>query len=211
MPGLYWNTVNGLLKNILQSTMGAPEFDAFRLVGGTSLSLQFGHRLSIDIDLFTEEAYESIDFNAIDKFFKNNYPYATTNGGQIAMGTSYFAGTSEREAVKIDIYYVDPFIRPVVSKESIRLASVEDIIAMKLEIISRRGRKKDFWDLHELSDWYDIATMITFHRERYPYNHDEDLIRAGLIDFTEADDDFDPECLKGKHWELIKLDFVTWV
>lgn len=52
MPQLYWNTISDILKEILLATMNAPEFDAFRLVGGTSLSLQIGHRMSVDIDLF---------------------------------------------------------------------------------------------------------------------------------------------------------------
>jgi hypothetical protein len=50
--------------------------------------------------------------------------------------------------------------------------------------------------------------MIELHKTRYPYNHDEGLIRANFTNFTIADDDFDPICLKGKYWELIKYDFV---
>lgn len=50
---LYYNTVNELLKQILLTLMSAEVFAPFRLVGGTALSLQLGHRMSIDIDLFT--------------------------------------------------------------------------------------------------------------------------------------------------------------
>jgi hypothetical protein len=83
---------------------------------------------------------------------------------------------------------------------------------MKLDVVSRGGRKKDFWDLHELAvDHYDISAMISFHRERYPFGHNEELIRRQLINFKLADDDFDPHCLRGKHWELIKLDFTEWM
>ena len=196
---------------MLKETMDATVFKAFRLVGGTALSLQLGHRESADIDLFTSSAYGSMDFNAIDRFLKKRFPYTTTNSGQIAIGTSYFVGSNEREAVKIDIYYTDPFIRPFIHTDSIRLASIEDIIAMKLEVISGGGRKKDFWDLHELTDYYDIPEMIGFHKERYPFNHNESMIRKKLTDFDQADDDFNPKCLRGKHWELIKLDFSQWM
>lgn len=65
---LYWNTVNDNLKQALLFLMEAPIFDQFRLVGGTSLSLQVGHRMSVDIDLFTDSPYRSIDFNQIDNF-----------------------------------------------------------------------------------------------------------------------------------------------
>jgi Nucleotidyl transferase AbiEii toxin, Type IV TA system len=208
MAELYWNTVNDLLKKTLVTAMSSATLSSFRLVGGTSLSLQLGHRISVDIDLFTDAPYDSIDFNAIDSFFRSTFPYVSTNPGQVGMGTSYFLGASERDTIKIDLYYTDPFIRPGLNIENIRLANVEDIIAMKMDVISRGGRKKDFWDLHELVDDYDIPTMIKFHKERYPYSHDENLLKAKLIDFSLADSDFEPTCLKGKHWELIKLDFI---
>ncbi|UOB17877.1 nucleotidyl transferase AbiEii/AbiGii toxin family protein [Abyssalbus ytuae] len=53
MP-LHLNTVSDLLWESLNTLMTIEEFNSFRLVGGTSLSLQQGHRESIDIDLFTE-------------------------------------------------------------------------------------------------------------------------------------------------------------
>lgn len=62
---LYYNTVNDLLKGCLMSLMAAKEFDSFRLVGGTSLSLQLGHRISVDIDLFTDAPYGTVDFASL--------------------------------------------------------------------------------------------------------------------------------------------------
>lgn len=63
---LHYNTFNNVLKNSLITLMNSKEFDQFRLVGGTALSLQLGHRLSVDIDLFSDAPYGSIDFKAID-------------------------------------------------------------------------------------------------------------------------------------------------
>ncbi len=60
--------MNGLLKNSLQILMESDVFENFRLVGGTSLSLQLGHRISVDIDLFSDAHYGSIDFKKIDFF-----------------------------------------------------------------------------------------------------------------------------------------------
>jgi len=91
------------------------------------------------------------------------------------------------------------------------MATVEEIIAMKLEVISRMGRKKDFWDIHELKDNYTIAAMFAFHEKRYPYTHDRAVLLQNFTDFSEADDDFEPDCLRGKHWELIKLDLTEFV
>ena len=91
------------------------------------------------------------------------------------------------------------------------MARMEDIVAMKLDIIGRGGRKKDFWDLHELQSHFDIPTMLELYQERYPYGQPREKIQKGFINFKNADDDFDPICLLGKHWELIKLDFIQWM
>lgn len=207
---VYWNTVTGRLKVTLTQLMENPLFDPFRLVGGTALSLQRGHRISVDIDLFTDAHYDSIDFKEIDAYLRRTYEYVSPAvlPDVLAMGQSYIMGESEEDAIKLDLYYADTFQWDPVVVKGIRMASIEEIAAMKIDIVQRGGRKKDFWDLHELGDSFNIDELIAFHKTRYPYDHDEGLIKRNLIDFSTADDDFDPECLKGKHWEIIKLDFV---
>ena len=93
-------------------------------------------------------------------------------------------------------------------RKETNLSQLEEIIAMKIDIVQRIGRKKDFWDLHELLESYSIARMLTLHEERYPYTHDADIIIKNFTDFENADKDFEPICLKGKYWEIIKLDLV---
>lgn len=210
MKKLYWETVTPTLQAALKRMMAEPLFQPFRLVGGTSLSLQTGHRMSIDIDLFTDYPYGSIDFHVIDELMRKNFSYVTphTLPGNIAMGISYILGNAPDDAFKLDLYYTDTFIWGEVERENIRMASTEEIAAMKVDIIQRGGRKKDFWDIHELSDRFTINDMISFHRQRYPYAHDTDAIRKNLTNFTSANDDFDPVCLRGKYWEIIKLDLA---
>lgn len=58
---------------------------------------------------------------------------------------------------------------------------------------------------------YSIEQMIALHEQRYPHSHDAKVIRENLVDFERAEEDFTPICLKGKHWELIKLDLVERV
>jgi hypothetical protein len=210
MPnGLFWNAVTPLLRTSLTKMMVGGPFQQFRLVGGTSLSLQLGHRLSVDIDLFTDAIYDSIDFGVIDNFLRDSFTYVSEpKPGIIGIGQSYLIGESEDETIKLDLYYTDAFIQPVLFVAPFRLATVEEIIAMKIDIVQRVARKKDFWDLHELLEQYSPNQMVELHKIRYPYNHNEGLIRANFTNFTIADDDFDPICLRGKHWELIKYDFV---
>jgi hypothetical protein len=202
-----YQTVTPILLSILQKLMQAEELKLFRLVGGTSLSLQLGHRQSVDIDLFTDAEYGSIDFSAIDLFLNKTFSYIDSiNTGIVGMGKSYFIGESAQQCIKLDLFYTDHFIRPVLVIDGLRLADLEEITAMKIDVIARGGRKKDFWDIHELLETFTIGQMLKLHQERYPYSHNRDETIRQLVQFEDADNDFDPICVKHKYWELIKLD-----
>ncbi len=209
---IHFNTVNEHLKSALITLMKSDVFHSFRLVGGTALSLQLGHRYSIDLDLFSDVAYGSIDFKAIDKFIEKTFAYHNHFSDiNPALGKSYSIGANKDNFVKLDVYYTDPFIQLPLILDNIRMASTEEIIAMKMDVIQRVGRKKDFWDLHELLSNYSLYDMISLHQMRYPYTHDEELILQNLTNFELADNDFDPICLKGKYWEFIKEDIMEVV
>jgi len=190
--------------------MGNPIFEPFYLVGGASLSLRLGHRESIDIDLFTNASYGSLDFLVYENFFKDNYKYyyCTDKTNIVGFSRSYYIGDSENDSIKVDLYYHDEIIDPCDIIDNIRIASLADVTAMKIDVISRGGRKKDFWDLHELLSTYTISEMLDLHQKRYEYTHDRDQIITNFTNFASADEEFDPICMKKKEWELIKLDFV---
>lgn len=209
---MYWNTVTPLLKNILIELMNEPLFDKFRLVGGTALSLQIGHRISVDIDLFTDNEYGSVDFKEIERYFQKRHSYFDKSGIDIiAMGTSYFIGNSKADCIKIDLYYTDNYAFETVIFETIRMASVQEIIAMKLDIIQRGGRKKDFWDLHFFLNKIAFNEMCIYYEKRYPYNNYTIPIKKQILNFSDADNEFEPICLLNKSWELIKLDFIETI
>lgn len=202
---MFYNTVTPLLQNTLEKLMHVELLKPFRLVGGTSLSLQLGHRESVDIDLFTDLAYNTVDLKAIEEYLVLNFPYiSTSNIDLVGFGKSFYIGDSELDYVKSDLYYTDPFIRPVKEIDGIHLPDIEDVIAMKLDIVSRNERKKYFWDLHE----YSVDCMLDFYFERYPYGESKHQIVKNLTEFEYASNDADLNCLRGKYWDLIKLDFI---
>lgn len=210
---LFWNTVSVELKEVLIILMKASELSPFRLVGGTALSLHLGHRMSIDIDLFTDAPYGSIKFDIIEKFLGGTFSYTKGDfGGAPGMGKSYLIGNNSADSIKLDLYYsMDPFFQEAVTVDGIRMATVDEIVAMKVDIIQRGGRKKDFWDLHEALNKYTIEEMIELHEQRFEWTHDPMLIRKNFVNFSFADTDFDPICLKGKVWQFIKDDFEELV
>lgn len=212
MERLHRNTVSDTLWISLNKLMEIEELKNFRLVGGTSLSLQIGHRMSVDIDLFTDSAYDSIDFNRIDEVIGSTFAAVEMGyGGNNSMGKSYFVGTSKEDLVKLDIFYTDSFAFPVLIEQNIRFARLAEIAAMKLEVIGNNGRKKDFWDLHELMEYFSLNQMVEFYEKRYPYSSSKKEIVSQLTFFDSADEDFEPICHRNKYWELIKLDFVEAV
>ena len=107
MPNrLYWKTVKPLLKETLTILMQHELFQPFRLVGGTSLSLQLGHRMSDDIDLFTDAPYETIDFGAINSLLRNAFGFVSDlPPGHIGMGVSYAVGKGQKDLVKLDLLH----------------------------------------------------------------------------------------------------------
>ncbi len=204
---IYTYTVSSLLWEILNKLMKIKELESFQLVGGTSLSLLLGHRISNDIDFFTDAEYNTVDFKVIDKRLMESFKYVSiVFEGNSSVGKSYFIGDSENEMVKVDMFYTESFIFPQIDFNGIRLSPLEEIVAMKLEIISNGGRKKDFWDIHELMEHFSWKEMLNFYERRYPYGHSPEKVIHKLTDFISADSDFDPNCLKGKYWEFIKLD-----
>ncbi|MCC5918185.1 MAG: hypothetical protein JJU02_12770 [Cryomorphaceae bacterium] len=82
---------------------------------------------------------------------------------------------------------------------------------MKIDVIQRIGRKKDFWDLHALNSMFTLERMLELHKKRYSYTHDRELIIQNFTNFNQADEDFDPVCLQEKQWAFIKEDFINWV
>jgi hypothetical protein len=102
-------------------------------------------------------------------------------------------------------------MQPFEEIDGVRMATVDEIVAMKVDVVQRVGRKKDFWDLHQVMPNYTLAHMLELHQLRHEWTHDEALILANFVNFEHADKDFDPICLLRKQWEFIKDDIVEFV
>lgn len=207
-------TTNESLFEVLEKLMSLESLSDFRLVGGTALSLLLGHRISEDIDMFAFKTYGSISFKIIEEEISATFPIVINTDENIPglknlennFGLHLFIGKDNNSIVKVDILnWSDDFIFPVVLEDKIRLTltDVAEIAAMKLDVISRGGRKKDFWDLSEILETHSLQSLIEVYKRKYPYN-DIGLVLTGLLNFSVADNMPDPVCFRGKYWELIQ-------
>lgn len=192
---LYTNTVDNNTLSLLLRLMEWPVLGKFALVGGTNLSLQLGHRISVDLDLFSNEEFLSEDIIlAIDKIFPSFELIYRTDKSCMAI----------IDGVKVDIIlHKYDYLEPIKEIEGIRLVSIADIIPMKLNAMAQRGAKKDFWDIAELLNHFTIAEMLELFARKYK-NHDYGYIVHSLYYFEDADEQEDPVDLKGVVWEQVK-------
>jgi hypothetical protein len=110
--------------------------------------------------------------------------------------------------VKVDVLnWNDPFYFKQIVIDGLRLATLEEIATMKLDAISRGGRKKDFWDLSEILESYKLSDLLNLYQKKYEY-YDIAEVKKGLTDYKIAEKMPDPICLKGKTWEMIKEQII---
>lgn len=181
----------GLLKRLMQ----LPALEQFVLVGGTNLALRFGHRLSVDFDLFSNQPFNPELLYAEIREVMPDTEFLDSNPSMLFLFV---------EGVKTDFVRLPfPYIAPIDTIDGIRLASVPDIVAMKLSAISQRGVKKDFWDMAELLDHYSLGQMLAMFREKYG-QRDVFYVLRSLIYFEDAEAQADLDLLKKTTWEQVK-------
>lgn len=195
-------TVSPFLCQTLESLMRIEDFNEYVLVGGTALSLIIGHRTSIDIDLFCPNYKTGEEVKPIlKKYFPRNEIRLLSFGA-----TVYLPEPGTLNELKIDFMSNEPFIRPVLLEEGIRIASIEDIAAMKLEAVTSRLTKKDFWDIAEILECYSLRQLTEFYKERYPWN-DLRTVLERITQFENCEKSTnvaEVASINGKTWDGIK-------
>lgn len=169
--------------SLIQELQKIEELKDFNLVGGTALALMLGHRNSIDIDLFTRTEFLADD---IEECLKYKYDFKAT----LFRKNSIFASINN---IKTDFIRHDyPQLKPLVVEEGIRMASLEDIAAMKFHAIIQSGKRlKDFIDIYFLLEHFTMNQMVGFFIEKYTYMNPMMAIKA-VNYFDDIDPNIDP-------------------
>lgn len=190
---LHLETVAPDTLELLKYLLGIKYFEPLRLVGGTALSLQLGHRISVDIDLFGQLIFEKEEVENALQTIPNRIVLRQTKSIYIY----------NLNGVKVDfVNYTYPWLDEMIIKDGIRMAGLKDIAAMKINAIAGIGSKKDFIDLFYLLKHFSLEEILKFYQKKFP---DGNLFLAlrSMIYFNDAEDQ-DVKMLGKATWEQVK-------
>lgn len=198
---LSYQTVEPHTLELLRQLMQIPLLRQTRLVGGTALALQYGHRSSVDLDFF----------GSVEATTEELTQVLGPIGSVTLFGQNKMIKAFAVDGVKIDIVnYVYPWIENAVIEDGLRLASPADIAAMKVYAIENRGSRKDFIDMYFLLKQYSLDEILSFYRCKYP-EHSEFVALRSLTYFDDAETYAIPKMFVDFSWEDVKRSIITAV
>ena len=202
MNPLFWNTVTENMRLVLQDFMRTTIGASFYLAGGTALSLQLGHRRSVDLDFFSPTEDIPTIRSVLEETLAPFHPILADS----AWGNLVYLANG----VRLGFYgYGFPLVAPLVEIEGVRLASVEDIALMKLDTLLSRAARKDFYDLYFICQKTPLRELLNLAPQKYASVRDfEAQTVKRLVYFENADADEDPVILQPISWQEVKVFFV---
>jgi len=172
------------------------------LVGGTALALQLGHRISVDIDLFSETDFETNEI--LSELCQDLELQVIMRKEKNSLIINARKKNTDNEFVKVDfVKYAYPLLNELIHENGIRLLSVDDIIPMKLSAIANRGAKKDFFDIYELMKKFTLSEMLILFSKKYPDIAHFHILKS-LTYFEDAEEEFAPITLNDTDWSIVK-------
>ena len=170
---------------------------SFYLAGGTALYYILKHRNSIDLDFFTSE---NIDLRKFNDYFKAHELKLISKDTIHAVV----------KGVNLSLFlFPYPLLKPLIEFHIIKIASLEDILCMKVNAVIRRGSKKDFIDIYFIMKEMKLNSNILlelFQRKFGKYN--PLIIKKALTYFEDAEKEPEIELIKKANWEDIKKFFI---
>lgn len=199
----HWTAVPPFLAELLIYIGQNQIAEQFYLAGGTALALQLGHRLSVDLDFFsqTDEILPPTR-RAISEALQQKYTIDVADAGlgSLLLGIQgSFLGFYS---------YMYPLLSPLKLLEGSRLASLTDIGLMKMDALAGRGTRKDFIDLYFIAQVIPLETLLERSREKFPYVRNFPLMSLqAMVDFDIAEKQAPIETNPAVSWAEIKAFF----
>jgi len=199
---IHWEALTAVTQEIYHLIAELPFISEYYLGGGTGLALQIGHRLSVDLDFFSDSS-ESVDATqrkAIINILKNEPSFKITLDRDDTLVASW-------KNVGISFFRLDlhPLIMNPVIIDNIRVAAIEEIGAMKLAAILSRGTRKDYVDLYFILQQKNILQLFEIAAKKYPYNAAFPVFAVRALSFfDDAELEPMPRMIKNVKWEAVK-------
>lgn len=152
----------------------------FGLVGGTAVALHFGHRESIDFDLFSFEPFKNYSIKT--KILKKIPIDATlvSRGGEYTFLIRGVKFTFFEFPYKLN--YSEMF------DDIIKLPDILTLAAMKAFALGRRAKWKDYVDLYFiLKDHHSVSEITAKGKEVFGNEFNEKIFRNQLCYFKDID------------------------
>lgn len=177
--------------------------DEFYLAGGTGLALCFGHRRSIDLDLFRESEFDSSDVR------NHLRGLAGLRNLETAPGTIHL----QLHGVKVSfLHYPYPRLFPLRRFERIAVADPRDIACMKLDVIGNRGSRRDFIDLYIAARAFGLNEVLGWFAQKYAsVSYSRTHLFKALTYFAEAEREPMPDMLLRLEWTAVRRYFLSEV
>ncbi len=191
---LHRTAVEPSTLELLRAVNRLPQLRQFALTGGTNLALRYGHRMSADLDFFTPFPF---DTQAIIQLIQSEF------ASSLLLEEAANTISLVVSGVKVDFIAHQYPTLPFEVFDGIRFFALQDVIAMKLGAIARRGAKKDFWDLAELTRHFSVAEMLAFYGTKYQSTDPFFVIRS-LTYFSDAESQENLLSLTDLSWEQVK-------
>lgn len=156
--------------------------DSFYLSGGTALAEYYlHHRLSEDLDFFSEEEVDSEVIFSVLKKMQKKIPIAGVDFQQSFNRNLFFLRMKDDDIIKTEFtYYPFPRIEPSVKKNVIAIDSLLDIAVNKLFTIYQKPRSRDFIDLYFIfkkEPLWSVASILK--KARVKFDWDVDPVQLG--------------------------------
>ena len=198
---LHLGTIEPKTLELLRRLQSLSIFEHSRLVGGTALALQLGHRKSIDLDMFGSIEATSEEIQD-----------ACRNAGELEISkTSKNINIYWVDGIKVDcVNYPYEWLEECKVLNGLRLASVNDIAAMKISAVINRGTKKDFIDLHFLLKEMSLNQILDLYDKKYPDGSRFIAIKS-LTYFEDAESDPMPYMFNDVTWDDVKGSIISEV
>jgi hypothetical protein len=174
--------------------------DRFYLAGGTGLALQFGHRLSLDLDFFAEDHFDE------EALLQSVQALA----GFALVAKAPYTLHATVQATKVSFLgYAYPVLFPTSPFLDVDVADPRDIACMKVSAIASRGTKRDFVDLYLCAERYGLAEILRLFDQKYARTHYSRIhILKSLTFFSDAEKDPMPHMLITLDWDTVKQFFL---